>query len=354
MTPEVIGPQPATRIMVTGGAGFLGMHVVRELNRRGFNRVSVVRSRQFDLTTAAGVEGALEAIAPDIIIHLAALVGGIGANAARPGDFLYNNLMMGTMLMEQARLRGVGKFVVVGTVCAYPKNTPVPFREADLWNGYPEETNAPYGLAKKMLLVQGQAYREQFGFDSIHLLPTNLYGPGDNFDPSSSHVIPAMILKFVSAKENGQRRVVLWGDGSPTREFLYVTDAARAIVDATERYSGPEPVNVGSSFEISIKDLATTVAEEIGYEGSIGWDHSKPNGQPRRKLDVTRARDHFGFSSTTDFKSGLAATINWYLANRETPAGEGARGTVSVSHGTIRALHGEAGDPPSLPHRGFT
>lgn len=298
--------------MVTGGAGFLGTHVVAELRGRGYSDVDVVRSAQFELTTAAGVVGALERYRPDVIIHLAALVGGIGANAANPGEFFYKNLMMGTQLMEEARLRGVGKMVVVGTVCAYPKLTPVPFREEDLWNGYPEETNAPYGLAKKMLLVQGQAYRAQYGFNSIYLLPTNLYGPGDNFDPASSHVIPAMILKFAQARDAGQDQVELWGDGSPTREFLYVADAARAVVDAMERYSGADPINVGSSFEISIKDLATKIANQLRYQGTVLWDTGKPNGQPRRKLDVSRARDEFGFVSTTDFDTGLGETIRWF------------------------------------------
>ncbi len=298
--------------MVTGGAGFLGTHVVAELRGRGYSDVDVVRSAQFELTTAAGVVGALERYRPDLIIHLAALVGGIGANAANPGEFFYKNLMMGSQLMEEARLRGVGKMVVVGTVCAYPKLTPVPFREEDLWNGYPEETNAPYGLAKKMLLVQGQAYRAQYGFNSIYLLPTNLYGPGDNFDPASSHVIPAMILKFAQARDAGQDQVELWGDGSPTREFLYVADAARAVVDAMERYSGADPINVGSSFEISIKDLATKIANQLRYQGTVLWDTGKPNGQPRRKLDVSRARDEFGFVSTTDFDTGLGETIRWF------------------------------------------
>ena len=303
-----------TSIMVTGGAGFLGTHVVEELRGRGYANLSVVRSRDHDLTTHRGVTSAMTEYKPEVIIHLAAIVGGIGANAARPGEFFYKNLMMGVQLMEQSRLVGLEKFVAVGTVCAYPKNTPVPFCEDDLWNGYPEETNAPYGLAKKMLLVQSQAYRQQYGFNSIFLLPVNLYGPGDNFDPESSHVIPAMIKKFADAHEAGAPMVTLWGDGSPTREFLYVADAARGIVDATERYSGSEPVNLGSSFEIAIRDLATEVATAIGYTGEIIWDTTKPNGQPRRKLDVSRADKLFGFRSTTGFAEGLANTVNTYRA----------------------------------------
>ena len=303
-----------TSIMVTGGAGFLGTHVVEELRGRGYANLSVVRSRDHDLTTHRGVTSAMTEYKPEVIIHLAAIVGGIGANAARPGEFFYKNLMMGVQLMEQSRLVGLEKFVAVGTVCAYPKNAPIPFREDDLWNGYPEETNAPYGLAKKMLLVQSQAYRQQYGFNSIFLLPVNLYGPGDNFDPESSHVIPAMIKKFADAHEAGAPMVTLWGDGSPTREFLYVADAARGIVDATERYSGSEPVNLGSSFEIAIRDLATEVATAIGYTGEIIWDTTKPNGQPRRKLDVSRADKLFGFRSTTGFAEGLANTVNTYRA----------------------------------------
>jgi GDP-L-fucose synthase len=303
--------------MVTGGNGFVGRHVVAELARRGYRQAFVVRRDEHDLTTAGGVTSALATARPDVVIHLAALVGGIGANLARPADFFYQNLVMGAQLMEQSRLAGVEKFVAIGTVCAYPKHAPVPFREVDLWNGYPEETNAPYGLAKKMLLVQSQAYRTQYGFNSIYLLPTNLYGPGDNFDPASSHVIPAMIKKFCDAQATGEAEVVMWGNGSPTREFLYVADAARGIVDATERYSGGEPVNLGSSYEISISELAEVVAHAVGYRGQVVWDTTKPNGQPRRKLDVERAAELFGFRSTITFPEGLAKTVAWYRASLE-------------------------------------
>ncbi|HXA41734.1 MAG TPA: GDP-L-fucose synthase [Candidatus Solibacter sp.] len=312
-----INVQDDPRILVTGGAGFLGGQVVEEFRRRGFSHVDVVRSAEYDLATEAGVVGALAHFSPSVVVHLAAVVGGIGANAARPGDFYYQNVVMGALLMEHARRNGIQKFVAIGTVCAYPKNTPVPFREDDLWNGYPEETNAPYGLAKKMLLVQSQAYRAQYGFNSIFLLPVNLYGPGDNFDPESSHVIPAMIKKFVEAATTGAPSVTLWGDGSPTREFLYVADAARGIVDATERFSGPEPVNLGSSFEISIRDLALEIASVVGYKGEIVWDTTKPNGQPRRKLDVSRARELFGFQSSTTFADGLGETVSWYRKLQE-------------------------------------
>jgi GDP-L-fucose synthase len=305
---------PGKRILITGGAGFLGRHVHAELDRRGYSNLTTIRSAEHDLRTESGVNDTLDASSAEIVIHMAAVVGGIGANASRPGEFFFDNLVMGVQLMEQARLRGVEKFVSIGTVCAYPKNAPVPFREEDLWNGYPEETNAPYGLAKKMLLVQGQAYRAQYGFNSIFLLPVNLYGPGDNFELESSHVIPAMIRKFSEALADKRDSVVLWGDGSPTREFLFVSDAARAIVDAMERYDGPEPVNLGSSNEISIKDLATSVARAVGFEGEVVWDTSRPNGQPRRKLDVSRAEQLFGFRSTTSFADGLRETVDWYRA----------------------------------------
>jgi len=258
----------------------------------------------------------LEDSAPDIIIHLAAHVGGIGANMAKPAEFFYDNLMMGVQLMHQAYQRGVEKFVAIGTICAYPKFTPIPFKEEHLWDGYPEETNAPYGLAKKMLLVQAQAYRQQYGFNAIFLLPVNLYGPGDNFNPASSHVIPALIRKCLEAKEQGAKEIVAWGDGSPTREFIYVEDAAEGIALATQRYNGAEPVNIGSSFEISIKDLTELIARLTGFEGAIRWDTSKPNGQPRRKLDTARAREHFGFTAKTDFEEGLRRTITWYQEHR--------------------------------------
>jgi GDP-L-fucose synthase len=252
-----------------------------------------------------------------VIIHLAAHVGGIGANREHPAEFFYDNLMMGVQLMHQAYERGVEKFVAIGTVCAYPKFTPVPFKEDNLWKGYPEETNAPYGLAKKMLLVQSQAYRDQYGYNSIFLLPVNLYGPGDNFNPRSSHVIPALIRKCVEAKENGDDHIVVWGDGSPTREFIFVKDAARGIALATERYNESDPVNLGSGFEISIKDLAETIAEKTGFEGDLVWDKTKPNGQPRRALDTSRAKEKFGFEAATDFDEGLQETVDWYLENRK-------------------------------------
>jgi GDP-L-fucose synthase len=304
------------RILLTGGSGFLGRHVHEALLARGARDVVVPRKAEYDLTEEDAVARLFRDHRPSVVIHLAAIVGGIGANREKPGQFLYDNLMMGAQLMEYARRSGVEKFVGIGTICSYPKFTPVPFREADLWNGYPEETNAPYGLAKKMLLVQGQAYRAQYGFNAIHLLPVNLYGPGDNFDRSSSHVIPALMLKCQEAMDRGEREIVCWGDGSPTREFLYVADCADAIVGATERYEGPEPVNVGAGFEISIRDLAELISELMGFEGEIRWDTTKPNGQPRRCLDVSRAREAFGFEATTDFRSGLEKTVEWFREAR--------------------------------------
>jgi GDP-L-fucose synthase len=303
--------------MVTGGAGFLGRHVVRKLEERGA-RVFVPRSAQYDLREKDGIERALAAARPQVVIHLAAVVGGIGANRKNPGRFFYDNAIMGIQLMEMARLAGVEKFVATATVCAYPKYAPLPFHEDDIWSGYPEETNAPYGLAKKMLLVQAQAYREQYGFNAISLLPVNLYGPGDNFDPETSHVIPALIRKVVEAKLRGDDHVVAWGTGSASREFLYVDDAAEGIVRATERYDGPLPVNLGAGREISIRELVHTIAELCEFRGEIRWDASQPDGQPRRMLDTSRAREFFAFSATTDFEQGLRQTIEWFGAEAAT------------------------------------
>ncbi|RJX35411.1 MAG: GDP-L-fucose synthase [Desulfarculus sp.] len=302
--------------MVTGGAGFLGRRLVAKLTQRGCQEVFVPRSRDYDLVRYPAVQRAYDDARPELVIHLAAVVGGIGANQAQPGRFFYDNLMMGAQLMEEARLRGVAKFVAIGTICAYPKFTPVPFKEEDLWNGYPEETNAPYGLAKKMLLVQSQAYRQQYGFDSIFLLPVNLYGPGDKFDPSTSHVIPALIKKCCDALAAGQDYIEVWGTGRPTREFLYVDDAAEGIILASERYDKSEPVNLGADFEISIKDLAQMIARLSGFQGRIIWDPTKPDGQPRRRLDVSRAQAEFGFKARTGFEEGLKATIAWYRQQR--------------------------------------
>lgn len=309
------------RFVVTGGAGFLGSFVVDELRARGAEQIVVPRSTEYDLRSRDAILALLDDARPDVIVHLAAVVGGIGANREHPAEFFYENLMMGVQLLHEAWQAGVKKFVSIGTVCAYPKFTPVPFNENDLWIGYPEETNAPYGLAKKMLLVQGQAYQEQYGFKSIYLLPTNLYGPRDNFDPASSHVIPALIRKFLEAKDRGDDRIVAWGTGSPTREFLYVEDAARGIALATEHYDDPQPVNLGSGMEISIKDLTETIAELVGFEGEVVWDDTKPDGQPRRSLDTSRAREAFGFEATTSFREGLERTIEWYkVARAEAPA----------------------------------
>jgi GDP-L-fucose synthase len=300
------------RVVVTGGGGFLGSYVLGYLRTTGCPDPFVPRSREYDLRREADIVRLLDRSRPEIVLHLAAVVGGIGANRENPGRFFYENLMMGVQLMEQSRRCGVAKFVTVGTVCSYPKFTPVPFREEDLWGGYPEETNAPYGLAKKMLLVQGQAYRQQYGFNSIYLLPVNLYGPGDNFDPASSHVIPALIKKCIDAVEAGDDRITVWGTGNATREFLYAADAAEGIVLAAERYDGDEPVNLGAGAEISIRDLVGLIARLTGFEGKIVWDATKPDGQPRRMLDPSRAEKHFGFRARTSFEVGLKQTIEWY------------------------------------------
>jgi GDP-L-fucose synthase len=306
------------RVVVTGGSGFLGRNLVAKLWERSPEKVVVPRKQTCDLTIAANIERLYSEAQPQIIIHLAAEVGGIGANRANPGGFFYNNLMMGVQLMEYARKYDVGKFVALGTICAYPKLTPIPFKEEDLWNGYPEETNAPYGLAKKMLLVQAQAYRQQYGFNAIYLLPVNLYGPGDNFDPKTSHAIPAIIRKCVDAVRTGAKEIVLWGTGNPTREFLYVDDAADAILLAAERYDGDEPVNIGSGNEIAIRNLATLIAKLTGFQGKILWDPAQPDGQPRRALDVSRAERLFGFRARMRFEEGLKQTIDWYTSNPQT------------------------------------
>jgi GDP-L-fucose synthase len=311
-----LSPAGQPRILVTGGSGFVGRHVLAALSQRGYRHVLAPSHAEFDLTRESDVHACLEQTRPNVVIHLAAVVGGIGANRARPGEFFYQNLMMGALLMEQARVQGVNKFVSIGTICSYPKLTPTPFHEDDLWNGYPEETNAPYGLAKKMLLVQGQAYQQQYGFRVIFLLPVNLYGPGDNFDPRSSHVIPALIRKCIEAREAGADHVTVWGTGTPTREFLYVGDCADGIVAAMERYDDPDPVNLGSGREISIADLASLIAEATGFRGEIRFDPSQPDGQPRRRLDTSRALERFGWQATTDFQTGLAATVEWYASQR--------------------------------------
>jgi GDP-L-fucose synthase len=306
------------RVIVTGGAGFLGSFVVEKLAERGAADIIVPRSADYDLTQLEAIQqlfrdSSHQGRPVDLIIHLAARVGGIGANRANPASFFYDNLMMGAQLMHESYRRRVAKFVAVGTVCAYPKFAPIPFREEDLWNGYPEETNAPYGLAKKMMLVQSQTYRQQYGWNSIFLLPVNLYGPRDNFDLETSHVIPALIRKCLEAKARGDDHLIAWGDGSPTREFLYVEDAVEGILLAAERYNDSQPVNIGSAFEINIRELLETIAQVTGFTGEIRWDTSKPNGQPRRKLDTSRARDLFGFTAQTSFAIGLRQTVDWYL-----------------------------------------
>lgn len=308
---------PNQRVVVTGGAGFLGSFVVEQLRAKGCRAVVAPRSREYDLVQMDAVRRLYADTNPDMVLHLAARVGGIGANEANPGRFFYDNLMMGTQLIEVGRQRGLKKFVALGTICAYPKFAPIPFKEDDIWSGYPEETNAPYGLAKKMMLVQLQAYRQQYGFNGITLFPVNLYGPRDNFDLHTSHVIPALIRKCAEAKEGGASEIILWGDGTPTREFLYVEDAAEGILLAAEHYDDPRPLNLGTGEEITIKALATMIAAEIGYKGRIVWDKTKPNGQPRRCLDVSRIKQAIGFQAKHSLRDGLRTTIQWYQANRD-------------------------------------
>jgi len=303
------------RVVVTGGAGFLGSFVVEQLRRRGCTQVMVPRRREFDLTTAAGVDAMFAAYKPEVLFHLAAVVGGIGANKDNPGSFFYQNAIMGIQLIEAARQHGVEKTIVAGTICSYPKFAPIPFKEDDLWSGYPEETNAPYGIAKKAMLVMCQAYREQYGMNAIFLMPVNLYGPRDNFDLQSSHVIPAIIRKAIEARDSGASELVCWGDGSPTREFLYVEDAAEGLIAAAEKYDGAEPVNLGSGFEISIRDLTAKITALCRFEGKLTWDASRPNGQPRRMLDTSRAVNYFGFRAQVRLDEGLARTIAWYEQN---------------------------------------
>src|SRR6266542_3542081 len=311
---------PTARILVTGGAGFLGSFVVERLRARGAEQIFVPRSSEYDLVDGAAIRRLLADTKPTLVLHLAARVGGIGANRDNPGRFFYENLMMGVQLLHESYRVGVAKVVAVGTVCAYPKFCPIPFREEDLWNGYPEETNAPYGIAKKALSVQSAAYREQYGFNSVVLYPVNLYGPRDNFDLHTSHVIPAMLRKFHEAKAKGGREVVLWGDGSPTREFFYVEDCAEGILLAAEKYDSSDPVNLGSGEEISIKDLADKIARIVEFEGGVRWDTSKPNGQPRRRLDVRRARERFGFRARTPLREGLERTVVWFRSSRTAAA----------------------------------
>jgi GDP-L-fucose synthase len=317
----VTSPLAGRRVMVTGGGGFLGKAVVARLAAEGLDEVFVPRSVDFDLRTSEGTDRAFAAGRPDVVIQVAGLLGGIGANRALPGRMFYDNAMIGLNVIEAARVAAVQKIVTIGTVCSYPKFTPTPFREADLWNGYPEETSAPYGLAKKMMLVQGQAYREQYGLNAVHLLLVNLYGPGDNFDPASSHVIPALIKKCLEARERGDDEIEVWGTGSASREFLYVDDAAEGIVRAAELYDGAEPVNLGAGLEISIRELVSLIADLTGFTGSIRWDASKPDGQPKRLLDTSRARDLFGFVASTTFEDGLRQTLEWYRAQRIVASG---------------------------------
>jgi GDP-L-fucose synthase len=312
---------PSERVVVTGGAGFLGSYVVEELRRRGASGVFVPRSAQYDLVEMEGVKRLYRDARPTLVLHLAARVGGIGANRDNPGKFFYDNLMMGVQLFEVGRQVGLKKLVALGTICAYPKFCPVPFREEDIWNGYPEETNAPYGLAKKMLLVQSQAYREQYGFESSVLFPVNLYGPRDNFDPHSSHVVPALIRKCLEARDRGDPEIVVWGDGSASREFLHAKDAAEGILAAAERYGKSDPVNLGAGFEIRIRELVPLVARLCGFEGGIRWDTSKPNGQPRRMLDTSRAEREFGWKARIPFAEGLRETVEWYQAERTRSGG---------------------------------
>jgi GDP-L-fucose synthase len=306
------------RIIITGGAGFLGQHIIRKLRDRGMpeQNIFIPRVENYDLRKPEDIKKMYSDFPAQVVIHLAAKVGGIGLNREKPGELFYDNIIMGVQLMEQARLHNIEKFVAIGTICAYPKFTKVPFREEDLWNGYPEETNAPYGLAKKMLLVQSQSYRQQYGFNSIFLLPVNLYGPGDNFDPKSSHAIPALIKKVYDAKANNENKIIVWGDGSATREFFYVDDAAEGIVKAAEKYDKPEPVNLGAGFEISIKELVNLICKLMDFNGKIEWDTSKPNGQPRRMLDTSKAEKEFGFKAATFFERGLKETIEWYKQQR--------------------------------------
>ncbi len=336
------------RVAVTGGNGFLGRFVVAALRRHGCPEPFIVRSHQYDLRSADAIARLLVDARPDLIIHLAATVGGIGANRANPGRFFYDNLMMGVQLIEQARRAGVEKFVALGTVCAYPKFSPVPFQEDDLWNGYPEETNAPYGLAKKMLLVQSQAYRKQYGFNSIFLLPVNLYGPGDNFDPETSHVIPALIRKCVEASETAAPAIIVWGTGQATREFLYVEDAAEAIVLAAERYDDPEPMNLGAGFEISIRELVELIMRLTGYRGQLVWDTTKPDGQPRRMLDTSRAAKRLGFVARTPLLEGLRQTVEWYRRARPT------RPPVDTMRTAVTDEAGRVNDISALVHRPYS